>query len=58
MISIDVSVNILAFGIFATFVVSFQLVLSVEHEPEIVGPTAPATPCARHWQPECFLFCE
>ena len=35
--------NIVVFGIFATFAVSFRLVLSVEHEPEIAGPTAPAT---------------
>ena len=47
--------NIVVFGIFA---VSFRLVLSVEHEPEIAGPTAPATASTRHWQPECFLFRE
>ena len=29
--------NIVVFGIFATFAVSFRLVLSVEHEPEIAG---------------------
>ena len=50
--------NIVGFGIFVTFAVSFQLVLSVEHEPEIAGPTAPATTFTRHWQPECFLFVE
>ena len=50
--------NIVVFGIFATFAVSFRLVLSVEHEPEISGPTAPATASTRHWQPECFLFRE
>ena len=47
--------NIVVFEIFATFAVSFRLVLSVEHEPEIAGP-APATASTRHWQPECFLF--
>ena len=31
--------NIVVFEIFATFAVSFRLVLSVEHEPEIAGPT-------------------
>ena len=46
--------NIVVFGIFATFAVSFRLVLSVEHEPEIAGPTAPATASTRHWQPEWF----
>ena len=50
--------NIVVFGIFATFAVSFRLVLSVVHEPEIAGPTAPATASTRHWQPECFLFGE
>ena len=50
--------NIVVFGIFATFAASFQLVLSVEHEPEIAGPTAPATASMRHWQPEGFLFRE
>ena len=48
--------NIVIFLIFATFAVPFRLVLSVEHEPEITGPTAPATASMRHWQPECFLF--
>ena len=43
--------NIVVFGIFALFTVSFRLVLSVEHEPEIAGPTAPATASTRHWQP-------
>ena len=46
--------NIVVFGIFATFAVSFRLVLLVEHEPEIAGPTAPATASTRHWQPEWF----
>ena len=50
--------NIVFFGIFATFAVSFRLVLSVKHEPEIAGPTAQVTASARHWQPECFLFRE
>ena len=50
--------NILVFGIYATFAVSFRLVLSVEHEPEIAGPTAPATASPRYWQPECFFFRE
>ena len=50
--------NIVVFGIFATFAVSFRLVLSVGHEPEIAGPTAPATASTRHWQPECFIFRE
>ena len=50
--------NIVVFEIFATFAVSFRLVLSVGHEPEIAGPTAPATASTRHWQPECFLFRE
>ena len=50
--------NIVVFGIVATFAVPFRLVLSVEHEPEIVGPTAPSTASTRHWQPECFLFRE
>ena len=50
--------NIVVFLIFATFAVSFLLVLLVEHEPEIAGPTAPATTSMRHWQPECFLFRE
>ena len=35
--------NIVVFGIFATFAVSFRLVLLVEHEPEIAGPTAQQT---------------
>ena len=46
--------NIVVFGIFATFTVPFRLVLSVEHEPEIAGPTAPATASTRHWQPGIF----
>ena len=50
--------NIVVFGIFATFAMSFRLELSVEHEQEIAGPTAPATVSTRHWQPECFLFRE
>ena len=50
--------NIVVFEIFATLAVSFRLVLSVEHEPEIAGPTAPATASTRHWQPEYFLFRE
>ena len=50
--------NIVVFGVFATFVMSFRLVLLVEHEPEIAGPTAPATASTRHWQPECFPFRE
>ena len=50
--------NIVVFEIFVTFAVSFQLGLSVEHEPEIAGPTASATASTRHWQPECFLFGE
>ena len=50
--------NTVVLGIFATFAVSFRLVLSVEHEPEKGGPTAPATASTRHWQPECFLFRE
>ena len=57
--------NIVVFEIFATFAVSFRLVLSVEHEPEIAGPTAPATASTRHWQPNvsssvnknCVFFC-
>ena len=53
-----VQLNIVVFGIFVTFAVSFRLVLSIEHEPEIVGPTAPATASTRYWQPECFLFRE
>ena len=47
--------NIVVFEIFA---VSFRLVLSVEHEPEIARPTAPATASTRRWQPECFFFHE
>ena len=43
--------NIVVFGIFATFAVSFRLVLSVEHEPEIAGPTAPATSLATRMFP-------
>ena len=50
--------DIVLFGIFATFAVPFRFVLSVEHEPEIAGPTAPPTASTRHWQPECFLFRE
>ena len=50
--------NIVVFGIFVTFAVSFRLVLWVEHEQEIAGPTTPATASTRHWQPECFLFGE
>ena len=50
--------NIVVFGIFATFAVSLRLVLSVEHEPEIAGLTAPATASTHHWQPQCFLFRE
>ena len=50
--------NIVVFEIFVTYAVSFWLVLSVEHEPEIAGLTAPATASTRHWQPECFLFRE
>ena len=50
--------NIVVFEIFATKAVSFRLVLSVKHEPEIARPTAPATASTRYWQPECFLFCE
>ena len=46
--------NIVVFEIFATFAVSFRLVLSVEHEPEIAGPTAPATTSTRHWQQQLF----
>ena len=46
--------NIVVFGIFATFTVPFRLVLSVEHEPEIAGPTATATASTRHWQPGIF----
>ena len=34
MVSIDVSVKHCSYGIYATFAVSFRLVLSVEHEPE------------------------
>ena len=34
--------NIVVFGIFATFAVSFRLVLSVEHEPEIAGTDSPS----------------
>ena len=45
--------NIVVFGTFATFAVSSRLVLSVEHELEIAGPTAPTTASTRHWQPEC-----
>ena len=45
--------NIVVFGLFATFAVSIRLVLSVENEPEIAGPTAPATASTRHLQPEC-----
>ena len=51
-------INIVVFGIFVTFAVSFRFVLSVEHEPEIAGPTASATTSTRHWQPEYFLFGE
>ena len=50
--------NIVIFGIFATFGVSLRPVLSVEHEPEIAGLTATATASTRHWQPECFLIRE
>ena len=50
--------NTVVFGIFATFAVYFRLVLSCEHEPEIAGPTVPATASSRHWQPECFLIRE
>ena len=34
--------SIVVLGIFATFAVSFRLVLSVEHEPEIAGPDSPS----------------
>ena len=50
--------NTVVVGIFATFAVSFRFVLYVEHEPEIAGPTAPATASTRHWQSEWFLFRE
>ena len=50
--------NIVVFLISATFAVSFRLVLSIEHEPEIAGPTTPATASTRLWQPECFHFPE
>ena len=34
------------------------LVLLVDHEPEISGPTDPTTASSRHWHPECFFFRE
>ena len=59
MVSIDVSIKKFSFfRIFATFAVTFRLVLSAKHGPEIAGPTAAATNSTRHWQPECFLFRE
>ena len=50
--------KIVDFKIFATFSVSFRLVLSVEHEPGIARLGAPASTSMHHWQPECFPFHE
>ena len=58
MVCIIVSVKIVVFAIFGTSAVSFRLALSVEHEPEIVGSTAPATASTRQWQVEFFPFRE